>query len=169
MSKLLTGALAGALLLDEERTVTLWNSKASVSGGNIVAGDLPVATVGVGMAWMTGAPAVAANSAPARNLPGNAVLGVTGSSISGSSIASNSVTGSSIAGFSIANTSVTGTLITGAAPTCAVISGTEAISSSPVVVTATITLPKSLTADCENSVTHGLVNLTNLMVTPTQD
>ena len=79
------------------------------------------------------------------------------------------LTGAPVAGTSIAGTPVTRTLITGAAPTCTVTSGAAAISSSPVVVTATIPLPKSPTVGCENSAKHGPVNLTNLMVTPTQD
>ena len=133
MSKLLTGAL----LLDEARTCMLRNSSASVTGENIVAGDHRVATLGGGTASITGA--VAAESARARNLPANIVLGVAG------------------------------TVITGAAPTCTVTPGIAAISSSPVVVTATITPPKSLTAGCGNTAKHGLVNLTNLVVTPTQD
>ena len=143
MSKLLTGALAGsaggALLLDEARTFTLRNSKASVTGGSIVAVDQAVATLGVGTASITGATAVAADPARAHKLPANTVLDVTRTSI------------------------------TGAAPTCTVTPETAAISSSPVVVTATITLPKSPTACCVNSAKLGSVNLTNLMVTPTQD
>ena len=149
MSKLLTGALAGALLLDEARTFTLRNSEGSVTGGNIVAVDHAVATLGVGMASITVATAVAADPARAHKLPANTVLDVAGTSIAG--------------------TSNTHTLITGAAPTCTVTPDTAAISSSPVVVTATISLPKSPTAGCENSARHGSVNLTNLMVTPTQD
>ena len=79
------------------------------------------------------------------------------------------LTGAPGAGSSITGTPVTRTLITGAAPTCLVTSGAAAISSSPVVVMATISLPKSPTVGCENSAKHGPVNLTNLMVTPTQD
>ena len=153
MTKLLTGALAGSaggtLLLAAARTFTPWNSKASISGGNIVAGGLPAATFGVGTTSMAGAPAVAANSAFARNLPGNTILGAAGTPITG--------------------TPITRTLITGAARIYTVISGTAAISSSPVVVTATISLPKSPTVGSENSAKHGSVSLTNLMVTPTQD
>ena len=163
MTKLLTGALAGSaggtLLLAAARAFTPWNSKASVSGGNIVAGGLPAATVGVGTASMTGAPSVAANSAFVRNLPGNTVLGDAGTPINGTPVAGTSITG----------TPVTRTLITGTTPICTVISGTAAISSSPVVVTATISLPKSPTVGPENSAKHGSVSLTNLMVTPTQD
>ena len=158
MTKLLTGALAGSaggtLLLAAARTFTPWNSKASVSGGNIVAAGLPAATVGVGTASMTGAPAVAANSAFARNLPGNIVL---------------DVTGIPMAGTPITGTPVTRTVITGAARIYTVTPGTAAISSSPVVVTATISLPKSPTVGSENSAKYGSVSLTNLMVTPTQD
>ena len=79
------------------------------------------------------------------------------------------LTGAPVAGTSIAGTPVTRTLITCAAPTCTVTPDTAAISSSPVVVTATISLPKSPTVGPENSAKHGSVSLTNLMVTPTQD
>ena len=134
MSKLLTGAL----LRDEARTFTLWNSKTSVTGGNIVAGNHLAATLRVGKTSITGDTAVAADSARALSLSANTVLGVTR------------------------------TLMTGAAPTCAVTPGSAAISSSQVVVTATVIPPKSLTASSENSAKRGSVNPTNLMVTPTQ-
>ena len=65
------------------------------------------------------------------------------------------LTGAPVAGTSIAGTPVTRTSLTGAAPTCTVTPDTAAISSSPVVVTATTTLPKSPTVGCENSAKLG--------------
>jgi len=188
MNKLLTGAIAGAagvaLLLGGAGTFALWNSSASVTGGNIVAGNLLVSDPGTAAAWTANGTAITLASFKA--VPGDvlkftktvnvtasgdnlvATLGLGTASITG---ATAGAADTALAGYLTANTvlAATGTAITGAGPTYTVTPGTTGISSSPVVVTATITFPKSLTAGFENSAKLGSVNLNNLTVTLTQN
>jgi alternate signal-mediated exported protein len=194
----IAGAVGVALLLGGAGTLATWNSSASISGGTIVSGNLLVdststaagywqlnggsklatpaftvvpgdvvtytktvnvtatgdnlvATLGLGTASITAAPATAtgstqiaaqnaANSALAAYLNASAVLTATGTSITGTGTGPYTVT-----------------------------AGTAGISAQPVVVTATITFPKSGTAGVENAAESGTVNLANLTIALTQN
>lgn len=188
MNKLLKGAIAGAagvaLLLGGAGTFALWNSSASVTGGNIVGGNLLVADSGTAGAWTANGAAItlaAFKAAPGDVLrftktvnvtaSGNnlvATLGLGTASITGST---GAAADSALAGYLNANTvlAATGTAITGTGPTYTVTPGTAGITSSPVTVTATITFPKSATAGAENTAALGSVNLNNLTVTLSQN
>ncbi|MCU1558721.1 MAG: hypothetical protein JWN09_2716 [Microbacteriaceae bacterium] len=190
MNKLIKGAIAGAagvaLLLGGAGTFALWNSSASVAGGTIVAGNLLVADPGTAGVWTVNGGATAITLSSYRVVPGDvlkytktvnvtasgdnlvATLGLGTASITPT--AAGNAADVALAAYLNANAvlAASGSSITGTGP-YTVTAGTAGIVAQPVVVTATITFPKSATAGIENAAKTGSVSLANLTVTLNQN
>jgi alternate signal-mediated exported protein len=188
MNKLLKGAIAGAagvaLLLGGAGTFALWNSSATVTGGNIVAGNLLVSDPGPVGTWAANGVNVPVLSA-FKAVPGDVLtytktiaVAVTGNNLvatlglGAASISPSTASGadSALAAY-LTKTAVltaTGTGIVASGGNYTITSGTAGVSQN-VTVTATITFPKSLTAGFENTSKLGSVSLDNLAVTLTQN
>ncbi len=190
MNKLIKGAIAGAagiaLLLGGAGTFALWNSSASVAGGTIVAGDLLVADSGTAGVWTVNGGVTPITLSGYKIVPGDvltytktvnvtasgdslvATLGLGTASITPT--AAGNAADVALAAYLSANTvlAASGASITGSGP-YTVTAGAAGIVAQPVVVTATISFPKSATAGAENGAKTGSVSLANLTVTLTQN
>ncbi|CAD5994909.1 alternate-type signal peptide domain-containing protein [Agreia sp. COWG] len=189
MNKILKGTIAGAagitLLLGGASTFALWNSSASTSGGNIVAGDLAVNSSPTVASWsinggtarsdLTGFVAVPGDvitytkvmsiTAKGDNLKAN--LTVDPASIK--AVSSTAPADVALANYLTSNAVLTATgdgISTGPAP-YTVTAGAAGVSQN-VTVSVTITFPKSTTPGFENSTKLGSANLQALAVTLTQ-
>lgn len=187
MNKLLKGAVAGAagvaLLLGGAGTFALWNSSASVAGGNIVAGNLAVADSATAGVWKANGQVVTLSSFKA--VPGDvltytkpvsvtatgdnlvATLGLSPAAITGTTA---SAADTALAAYltKTAAITATGPGIAASGSDYIITAGTAGVTQD-VTVTATITFPKSPTAGTENNTKLGSVNLNNLAVTLTQN
>ncbi|MET4782604.1 alternate-type signal peptide domain-containing protein [Glaciihabitans sp. UYNi722] len=190
MNKLVKGAIAGAagiaLLLGGAGTFALWNSSASVAGGTIVAGNLVVADPGPAGVWTVNGGTTPVTLSSYRVVPGDvlkftktvnvtasgdslvATLGLGTASITPT--AAGNAADVALANYLNANAvlAASGASITGTGP-YTVTAGASGIVAQPVVVTATITFPKSVTAGAENAAKSGSVSLAGLTVTLTQN
>ncbi len=187
MNKLLTGAIAGAagvaLLLGGAGTFALWNSSASVAGGNIVAGNLLVADTGTAGTWTANGTAVTLSSFKAVpgdvlsytktiavTATGNNLVATLGLGTSSITPTSASAADTALAAYltKSAVLSATGTGIAASGANYTITAGTAGVSQN-VTVTATITFPKNAAAGFENNTKLGSVSLDNLTVSLTQN
>ncbi|WP_341952912.1 alternate-type signal peptide domain-containing protein [Salinibacterium sp. TMP30] len=184
MNKLVKGSIAGAagiaLLLGGAGTLATWNSSVTVSApGSITAGTLDIAaTTGTTDGWKLGSAATVASPASFKIVPGDTVtytktfnVTATGDNLSAAiglgtvAIApANSATAADTALAAALTKSAVFTVNGATATTISPAAGTQ-----PVVVTATITYPKSATAGAENSSKTGAVSLSNFSITLTQN
>lgn len=188
MNKLLKGAIAGAagvaLLLGGAGTFAYWNSSTAISGGTIVAGNLAVTDPGPAGVWTANGSATPIVLANYLVVPGDVLtytktmsVTATGNNLVATlALSTASITGSTagtadtaLAAYltTTAIITATGTGITGAGPTYTVTAGTAGVQQD-VVVTATITFPRSPTLGAENNTMLGSVSLDNLALSLTQ-
>jgi alternate signal-mediated exported protein len=187
MNKLVKGAIASAagvaLLLGGAGTFALWNSSVGVLGGAISAGNLVVSDTNVAGVWKLGNNVISLLTYKAS--PGDVLtytktenILATGSDLSatlslglGSIAPAVSTTAADIALASYLTTtsvvSASGTGIVASGNNYTITAGTAGVTS-VVTVTATITFPKDLLSNVENSMKLGNVNFANLAVVLTQ-
>jgi len=190
MNKLVKGAIAGAagiaLLLGGAGTFALWNASSTVSGGTIVAGNLVVADSGTPGTWTVNNGVTPIVIGSYRAVPGDVLkftktvnVTATGDNLVATlGLGTASITPTTagkqvdiaLAGYLGSNAvlTATGNSITASGSTYTVTAGAAGIVAQPVVVTATLTFPKSATAGLENDAELGSVKLNDLTVTLTQ-
>jgi alternate signal-mediated exported protein len=189
MNKLVKAAIAGAagiaLLLGGAGTFALWNSSTTVTSGTIVAGNLVVADSGTAGTWTANGATIAIASykaAPGDVLKFTKTVNVTATGDNlvatlGLGVASiTPTTANKAADVALASAlnsnavlTASGSSITANGSAYTVAAGTAGIVAQPVVVTATLTFPKSTTAGAENAAELGSVKLNDFTVTLTQN
>jgi len=184
MNKLVKGSIAGAagiaLLLGGAGTLATWNSSAAIAApGSITAGTLDVvAATGSYDGWKLGSGSTVSTPAGFKIVPGDTVsytktfdVTATGDNLS-AVIALGTLAIAPVSSSKAADTALAAALTKSAVftvdnkttTTISPKSGTQ-----EVVVTVTITFPKSATAGAENSSMTGAVSLSNFTVTLTQN
>tara|TARA_R110002051_G_scaffold68402_1_gene123150 strand:- start:967 stop:1518 length:552 start_codon:yes stop_codon:yes gene_type:complete len=183
MNKLVKGSIAGAagiaLLLGGAGTLATWNSAATISApGTISAGTLSIAAAtGSTDGWKIGNAATVASPAGFKIVPGDTVtftktFNVTATGDNLTATAALGTLAITPATSSAADTALAAALTKSAAFTvngAATTSVSPAAGTQPVVVTVTITYPKSATAGAENSSKLGAVSLSDFSITLTQN
>ncbi|MBH0053252.1 alternate-type signal peptide domain-containing protein [Salinibacterium sp. SWN139] len=183
MNKLVKGSIAGAagiaLLLGGAGTLATWNSSVTVaSPGSIAAGTLDIAAgSGSTDGWKLGTAATVSSPASFKIVPGDTVtytktFNVTATGDNLAATAALGATAITAASSSAADTALAAALTKSATFTvngAATSSVVAAAGTQPVVVSVTITYPKSATAGAENSSKLGAASLSGFTITLTQN
>ena len=183
MNKLVKGSIAGAagiaLLLGGAGTLATWNSAATVSApGTISAGTLSIAAAtGSTDGWKLGSAATVASPANFKIVPGDTVtytktFNVTATGDNLTATAALGTLAITAASSSSADTALAAALTKSATFTvngASTSTVSPAAGTQPVVVSVTITYPKSTTAGAENGSKLGAVSLSDFTITLTQN
>ena len=184
MNKLVKGSIAGAagiaLLLGGAGTLATWNSASTVSApGSITAGTLDIAPATGALAdgWKLGTGALKTSPTGFKIVPGDIVtytktfnVTATGDNLS-AEIALGTLAIAPVNSATAVDAALAAALTKSASFTVNGVATTTvspAVGTQPVVVTVSITYPKSLVAGAENGSMLGAVSLSNFAITLTQ-